>query len=57
MTEVKENMQNVSPTRGFWYEDLPNGDRVVCFKVRIYGKNGVKKLKLPKGVRSLEVVS
>lgn len=43
-------------TAGFWHETLPDGSRVVCFKVISHGKKFVQKLKLPKGVEQLQAV-
>jgi hypothetical protein len=32
--------------KGFWIERLPNGEKVICFKIRSRGKTHIVKLTL-----------
>jgi hypothetical protein len=39
-----------------WYENAPDGSRLICLKAKANGKWHVKKYKLPAGVRELAPV-
>jgi hypothetical protein len=58
--QTKENKSQITcqetncNLKGYWFETLPNGNRVVCFKARHHQEWHVVRLELPEGVDELQ---
>lgn len=49
MMEKEVDKENLSK-RGYWFEVLPDGRRVLCFKVRVHQRKFTQRLIVPKDV-------
>ncbi len=39
------------PLKGYWVEELPNGEKIICFKVMHNGERHIKKVNITKIIK------